>query len=132
MRFGVITRLRKMRRCFAQAVALAFVLPALIGLLPQPALSATAALDRDLAISVCGRDLPQQQEGGHAHAGHDHCVLCGNHCPSCSPSLASAAPAFAAAPRGSFLRATTAPDVIAAPLLALLDGSPPRGPPDTV
>ena len=35
MRRGVVTRLRGLRRWVAQAVALALLLPALIGLLPQ-------------------------------------------------------------------------------------------------
>lgn len=117
-----------MRRWFAHAVAVALVLPVLIGLLPQPALSAASALERDLLLSICGEDLPQPGSGGHQPT-HDHCVLCGNHCPSCSPSLASAAPAFLAVPRRSHLPLAAAAAVIPPPLQALLDASPPRGPP---
>lgn len=118
-----------MRRWFAQAVVLAFVLPAIIGLLPQPALSAAAALDRDLLASFCGQDVPQQQGGSQHDRGHDHCVLCGNPCPSCSPSLDGASPAFTARPRPSGFPQAAAADSVARPLQALLDSSPPRGPP---
>lgn len=129
MRTGLLARLRRLRRCLVQAVVLAFVLPALVGLLPQPALSAAAALDRDLLLSVCGQDMPQPQDGGRQPAGHDHCVLCGTHCPSCSPSLAAGAPAFAVAPRRSACHAVPAAAAMALPLKALIDASPPRGPP---
>ena len=119
-----------MRRWFIQAVVFAFVLPALIGLLPNPALSASAALDRDVLSSVCGQDMPQQPDGGAPHqTSHDHCVLCGNHCPSCSPSLAATTPAFTAAPRKTDIPAAVTASALAPPLQALLDASPPRGPP---
>ena len=118
-----------MRRWFAHAVMLAFVLPALIGVLPQPALSASAALERDLLMSVCGQDMPQQDQGGQHQTSHDHCVLCGNHCPSCSPTLAGATPAFAAVPRHAAIPEPAAVTAVAPPLQALLDASPPRGPP---
>ena len=116
-----------MRRWFAHAVALALLLPMLIGLLPQPAVSAAAALERDVMLSVCGSDQ-SQQPGGEHHATHDHCVLCGTHGPNFTPTLASAAPAFTAAPRRSVAPAAAAA-VIPLPLQALLDASPPRGPP---
>lgn len=119
-----------MRRWLAQAVALALVLPALIGMMPQPALSADAALARDLLLSVCGEDVPQQG-GGAQHAAHDHCVLCASHCSSLSPSLTAAAPAFSAVPRQAHLRLAAATAHIPPPLQALLDASPPRGPPSS-
>lgn len=119
-----------MRRCLVQAVALALVLPALIVLLPQPALSAAATLERDLMLSVCGQDMPQVPDGGpQQHAGHDHCVLCGNHCPNCSPGLASATPAFAGIPRRAPVSETAASRFRAPPLQVLLVASRPRGPP---
>jgi hypothetical protein len=128
MRKGVLAKLRIMRRWFAQAVVLAFVLPAVIGLLPQPALSASSSLERDLLASVCGQDSPQKQGGGQ-HEGHDHCVLCGNQCPSVSPSLDSATPAFSPRPRHSAIPEASTAETIALPLQALLDSRPPRGPP---
>ena len=119
-----------MRRWFAQAVVFALVLPVLIGLLPQPALSATAALERDLVASVCGQDVPRLPDGGPQHQErHDHCVLCGNQCSSTSPSLAAASPAFSSMPRRLVIPAPAAALKLAAPLQALLDASPPRGPP---
>lgn len=119
-----------MRRWFAQAVMLAFVLPAVIGLLPQPALSASTALDRDIMMSVCGQDMPGQPGGDQQHqATHDHCMLCGNHCQSCCPTLGASAPAFAATPRHAGIPQAATPEALASPLQALLDASPPRGPP---
>lgn len=115
-----------MRRWFAQAVALALLLPVLSGLLPQPALSAAAALERDIMLSVCGGDQPQ---GDEHRATHDHCVLCGNQGPTCTPSLATAAPAFALVPRRSLRPVAAAAEALAPPLQALIDASPPRGPP---
>jgi hypothetical protein len=109
-------------------VALALLLPALIGLLPQPALSAASAFERDLLLSVCGEDAPQQGGGQHQST-HDHCVLCGSQCSGFSPSLANAEPAFTAAPRRSLEPAVTVAATLAPPLQALLDASPPRGPP---
>lgn len=128
MRGGLVTRLRGLRRWVAQAVALALLLPALIGLLPQPALSAASAFERDLLLSFCGENGPQQGGGQHQST-HDHCVLCGSHCSSLSPSLANAEPAFTAAPRRSDEPAVTVAATLAPPLQALLDASPPRGPP---
>ena len=118
-----------MRRWLVQAVALALLLPALIGLVPQPALSAAAALDRDLMLSVCGQDMPKLPDGGQQHAGHDHCVLCGTQCASCSPSLAGATPAYAPAPRRPSVPEAAVASIMAPPLQALLVASPPRGPP---
>lgn len=119
-----------MRRWLVHAVALALLLPAIAGLLPQPALSASAALERDLLVSVCGRDMPQQQDEGSRHpSGHDHCVLCSAHGTDCSPSLAAAAPAFMSVPPRTGIPSAVRAGVIAPPLQALLDASPPRGPP---
>ncbi len=128
MRGGLVTRLRGLRRWVAQAVALALLLPALIGLLPQPALSAASTFERDLLLSVCGENEPQQG-GGHHQSSHDHCVLCGSNCSSLSPSLANAEPAFTAAPRRSDEPTVTVAATLAPPLQARLDASPPRGPP---
>ena len=128
MRGGLVTRLRGLRRWVAQAVALALLLPALIGLLPQPALSAASTFERDLLLSVCGENEPQQS-GGHHQSSHDHCVLCGSNCSSLSPSLANAEPAFTAAPRRSDEPTVTVAATLAPPLQARLDASPPRGPP---
>lgn len=119
-----------MRRWFAHAVALALLLPALLVLLPQPSLSAEAALGRDLVSSVCGKDGPQQNgQGPLQHAGHDHCMACGTTCSGCGPSLSSAMPAFATIPPSTGSPEIAPRDAMAPPLKALLDSRPPRGPP---
>lgn len=118
-----------MRRWLVRAVALSLLLPALAGLLPQPAVSASAALDRDLLVSVCGQDRPPQQGGVPHDQAHDRCVLCGQHCTGCRPNLASPTPAFVAAPRQAAMALLAATRRLAVPLRARLAGSPPRGPP---
>ncbi len=118
-----------MRRWLARTVILAFMLPALVGLLPQPAVSAAVALERDILTSVCGQSGSSQPDQDRHGASHEHCVLCGNPCPSCAPSLAAATPAFTARPRLSAAPCAATADAAAAPLQALLDDSPPRGPP---
>lgn len=129
MRKGVLIRVRSMRRWCAQAVVLALVLPALLGLLPQPAYSAADALERDLAVSVCGKDMPLQQDGGQQHRSHDHCVLCASHCASHGPGSLPAGPAFAALPPSAAIPELATTQALAPPLQALLDASPPRAPP---
>ena len=118
-----------MRRRLVQAVALVLVLPALLALVPQPALSAAEALDRDLMASVCGQQVPGQGDQGQQHQLHDHCVLCSSPGASSTPSLATAEPAFAARPRLAAVPQPATARTIAPPLQALLDSSPPRGPP---
>jgi|GEM_PF-4003914 len=130
MRKGALAGMRNMRRWFIHAVALALMLPAIIGLLPQQALPASAAFDRDHLVSVCGQDLPKQRnDGGQHQGGHDHCVLCAGHGFNCSPGIASVASASTAAlPPGGIPQAATAL-ALAPPLQVLLDARPPRGPP---
>lgn len=129
MRRGLLATLRITRRWFAHVVMLALVLPVLIALLPQPALSASAALDRDVLLSVCGQSGPQQGGGARHQGVHDHCILCNSGCSTCSPALTAASPAFTAASRIAAL--PPAPEALSLPppLQARLDGSPPRGPP---
>ena len=130
MRRGIIVTLGRARRWLAQAVALVLVLPVLLSALPQPALSAAAALESDVMLSLCAGDGPQQGDHDGTHAnGHDHCVLCGAACAGAGPSLANATPAFAAPPRRSGTPADRAAGALAPPLQARLDAVPPRGPP---
>ncbi|WP_421693219.1 hypothetical protein [Aestuariivirga sp.] len=121
--------MREKRRWFIHAVLFAFVLPVLLGLVPQQALSASAALDRDIQLSVCGKDGSQQGGGGSHQSPHEHCILCSSGCPSCSPALGAAAPAFAAVPRPVAVPQPSQTLSLSPPLRALLDASPPRGPP---
>jgi hypothetical protein len=56
-------------------LVLAFLLPLLLALLPAPALSGAAVLDRDLSESICA--LPGEDGETPDHAGHDDCcILC--------------------------------------------------------
>jgi hypothetical protein len=106
-------------------VLLAILVPVLLGLLPQP----VSSFERDLAVSVCGT---QTQPGapGHQSGGHDHCILCSAGCTHSGPALAGPVPAFApAAPEPCAFARITAQAGIPLPLRALLDASPPRGPP---
>lgn len=130
MRRGILPGLRKQRRWLAHAVAVFLVLPALIGLLPQAALSATAALERDAMASICGQDRPQPVDhDGQQHAGHDHCVVCATACAGLGPGLAAVSPAFATRPgRTGVLGALQAGET-GSPLQASVAWRPPRGPP---
>ena len=121
--------MREKRRWIIQAVVFALVLPALMALVPQQALSASASLDRDILLSVCGKDGPQQDGGGAHTSPHEHCILCSSSCPSCSPALGAVAAAFASIPRALTVPRRAQAQSLAPPLQALLDASPPRGPP---
>ncbi|MCA3554770.1 hypothetical protein [Aestuariivirga sp.] len=118
-----------MRRWLARAVALTLILPTLIAVLPQPALSASAALDRDLLMSGCGEDAPQRPDRLPHQTAHDHCVLCASHCPGCGPSSDNGSPAFAHAPRHSGMPQALAAAALGRPPHALTAANPPRGPP---
>jgi len=118
------------RRWVAQTVLLAFALPALLGLLPAPSISAAAALDRDLAASLCsnfGTGTPSGQEQHHPL--HEDCILCVVCKAAAGHALATGGSAFPGLPHTVAavpppLTALARPD----PSL-LLSGSPPRGPP---
>lgn len=130
MRRRVTGSLGTARRWLVHAVALVLVLPVLLSALPQPALSVAAALERDVMLSLCAGDGPQQGDHDGTHAnGHDHCVLCGAACAATGPSLANATPAFSGPPRRSGAPSEEATGTLARPLEARLDASPPRGPP---
>lgn len=122
--------MKALRRGLAAAMAVVLLLPALLALLPQPALSASAALDRDLAHALCNPLGGQQDEDAPArHAGHGHCILCGTSCQSFGPSLTPAGPAFTAGPRYYGISKPREVVAVPPPLRALIDASPPRGPP---
>ncbi|MFM8745602.1 MAG: hypothetical protein ACKOED_02900 [Aestuariivirga sp.] len=111
-------------------MAVALLLPALFVMLPQPALSAAAALDRDLAYGLCGPSGgPNDDSVPRNHAGHGDCILCVTSCPACGPNLAPAEPAFTAWPVHPGIPGPREIAAIALPLRALIDARPPRGPP---
>ncbi|WP_409764561.1 hypothetical protein [Aestuariivirga sp.] len=104
---------------------LAFLVPMLLAVLPQP----VSSLERDLAFSVCGSET-EPGAPGHASAGHDHCILCSAGCPHSGPAPAEPFPAFAPPATAPCAAArNTARIGIPLPLRALLDAIPPRGPP---
>jgi hypothetical protein len=130
MRQGWLNRLRLHRRWVIHAVMLVLVAPALLGILPQPATSAAALLERDLALSLCSSGGPDSMPGqGQLPSHSDCCVLCSACATISGRSPGDAITAFAAPAR------TVAPAIHLAtahlkpPQSLLLYGSPPRGPP---
>ena len=131
MHRGWLSRLRCARHVTARVLAVALLLPALLSLLPQTALSAAAQLEQDLARAICSTSgkhasAPMGQTG---HEGKTSCALCGT-CASAGSAGLSAAPdgAFHASPvLGSGMRLTA--QLQRQHLPAPLGGSPPRGPP---
>jgi hypothetical protein len=75
MKRGVIGKLRVERRSLSLAVVMALVLPLLLALLPVPALSADARLERDLAASFCLSPGGTGEPGDHA-VHQQCCILC--------------------------------------------------------
>lgn len=128
---SVLERLRQQRRSIIHWVIAALVLPVLLGLLPQPALSEAAALERDLASFTCSLDPAgaADRENGSRHSQHDQCILCASGCPVCAPVLLGGVPS-AALPRLKQAHLQQPADHITAILRGVLrQGSPPRAPP---
>lgn len=127
---GWLQALRAKRRAIARAMAVVLLFPTLLALLPPLTVSAAAALERDLAQSVCGQPTPEQGGGAAQHSDHDHCILAGASCPVCAPSSAGAVPAFDAVPILPVSVPAVRRDILppTRPLL-LRSASPPRGPP---
>lgn len=131
MHRGWLSRLKLIRHVTARVMAVAMLLPALLSLLPQPALSAAALLQQDLARAICS-ETGTQSSVPQGHAGHEpnaSCILCGA-CASAGAGGLSAAPGYVSvAPpvRGSGLRLTA--QLRRQHLPAPSGGSPPRGPP---
>jgi hypothetical protein len=128
MHGGVLSVLRQSRGWIVHAVVLALVLPVLAGLLPAPALSAAAALERDLAVSLCATANGEQPDGQQQHpAHHDACILCTLGATLNGPSPGDAAVVAIARTTGAVLH----PPQASARLQPsrFLTGSPPRGPP---
>ena len=112
------------------AVVLALVLPLLLGLLPQLAGAGANSLDRDIAASVCGPSNPGGPAEGTAHrSGHGDCILCASGAAGGGAVPAGSIAAFCAVPRRVEALPALPPAGLPPPLRALLDASPPRGPP---
>jgi hypothetical protein len=134
MHWGLLGSLRARRRVAVHAVVLALVLPLLLGLAPPRAVAGEAALARDIAASFCGSSVPGElPDGGTAdHPGHGACILCASCAVPAASTPGEAVAALLAPPRpaGGFRPMPAAG--IPPPLRALLDASPPRGPPAPV
>lgn len=114
----------------ARSLIAVFLFPLLLGLLPQPALSASATFERDLAWSICdpGTGVPGE------HREHDQrhdaqCILCATGYPASAPALAADQTAI---PPQRAAAQSSAPNVrpdLRTVLRVLRDGSPTRGPP---
>lgn len=120
--------MRQRRGWLVHAVVLALLLPVFAGLLPAPALSATAALERDLAVSLCATANGERPDGQPRHsAQYDACILCALGATLNGPSPGDAA----------VLAIARTPSITLHPPQAstglqpshFLTGSPPRGPP---
>lgn len=130
MRTGWLAAMAVRRQVVVHLIAVALLLPLMIGLLPQPVLSATEALDRDIAMSTCVRPDAAPAGGQHHDAAlHDCCILCAAGCAISGPALSEGVAAFAAAPRIAGFTPMLADRGIIVRREVLLDGSPPRGPP---
>jgi hypothetical protein len=128
MRGGILSVLRQGRGWIIHAVVLALVLPVLSGLLPAPALSATAALDRDIAVSLCATANGEAPDGQQQHpARHDACVLCALGGALSGPAPGDAAVVAIARMAGKVLHPRQASTGLQPS--HFLTGSPPRGPP---
>ena len=125
---GLFSSLRRKRRGIISWVIAALVLPLLISLAPQPALSADAALDRAIAESLCGTTAPASQQGQHQdHT--QHCILCHSGTMCCTVAL-PAGGALAAPGRQASAESRLTLYAVHRPSVALRrDGSPPTGPP---
>jgi hypothetical protein len=122
--------MRQHHRWIFQAVAIALVLPALLGLLPNSATSAASALERDIALSVCGSYGKGGPAGPQQHPAHpDACVLCSICAAAAGSAPVDAGAAFIALNRSSVVESLPRATQSRPASSWLLFGSPPRGPP---
>ena len=125
-----LNRLRDTRRGVVNLLIAAFLVPMLLASLPTAGLSASAAIDRDIAQSYC--DISGLEKPGSLpadHVKHDCCILCATGFLTSSPQDLLEGLAFEALPRDepSIPEAETSGQPPAA--IVLLSGSPPQGPP---
>ena len=130
MRTGWIGRLRRKRRGIVLGMMAMLILPLLLGLLSLSAPSAATALDRDIALSLCGpSDQPGEPGSGRHDLRHECCILCSAGCPACAPSATAGAAAFGPTPRAGHSRPIAADADVRPARPVLSFGSPPRAPP---
>lgn len=125
---GILSVLRQSRGWIVHAAVLALTLPVLAGLLPAPALSAMAALERDLAVSLCATTNGEHPGGQPQHPEqHDACILCALGATLNGPSPGDAAVLAIAHSTSAVLHPPQASTGLQPS--HFLTGSPPRGPP---
>jgi len=130
MRSGILQGLGLNRQWLARCLAAVLLLPLLLGLIPQTAISAEAALERDLAWSVCEHDAGTPTDGkGHEQKHDTQCILCVAGCPICAPALTADLPATSQFPSDLSGAAPPPEGKTLTTLRVLRDGSPTRGPP---
>lgn len=131
MHRGWLSRLRFTRHVTAQLVAVAMLLPALLSLLPQPALSAAAQLEQDLARALCSESgtHPAAPQDHARHEGSASCILCAACASAGGPGLSGAAGGVSLAPPDLGMGLRLAAQLPRQHLPAPSGGSPPRGPP---
>ena len=76
MQTSWINHFKNLRRTLVLAVVLALCAPALVTLLPTPALSAEQQLIADLGQSICSHSSSDEKNHGTPATGHECCVLC--------------------------------------------------------
>jgi hypothetical protein len=109
---------------------LSFVLPLLLGLMPNPGTSAASALERDIALSICGSYGNGGPAGPQQHPAHpDACVLCSICAAAAGSAPVDAGAALIALNRSSVVESLPRATQLRPASSWLLFGSPPRGPP---
>jgi hypothetical protein len=128
---GLFISLNRKRRGIVSWMIAALILPVLIGLVPQPALSAAQALDRAIADSLCGTQAPASQQD--RHQDHiQHCILCSSGTLCCTMALPAGGAAAAPHPDHSGRPLLSEGSTLPSAFALHRDGSPPTGPPSSV
>lgn len=118
------------RRGIVRWIIAAWLLPVLLGLLPNSILPAAAALQRDLAFSICSPSGSTDPLGGGGSGDHrQHCILCATGCPVLGPAPGAAGTLLPLPQEKAALALASPAEDHFVFGQVLLDGSPPRGPP---
>jgi hypothetical protein len=129
MRRGFLTSLGLQRQATALLTLFALILPLLLALAPQRALSAEEAAIREFAGSICGPSNQASPSGGGHPGDHQQCLFCLAGCATgcAAPSADRIGETLAIAHQAGF----HFPCIVAGSAIhaILKDGNPPRGPP---
>lgn len=129
MRKCFLTSLGLKRQAIALSTLFALILPLLLALAPQRALSAEEAAVREFAGSICGPSNETSPVGGGHPDGHQQCLFCLAGCATgcAAPSADRIGETLGIADQaGSLFLCIVAGSAIHA---VPKDGNPPRGPP---